>query len=124
MGADAGLFDRQAVSYAEYRPSYPEDLYRDILKFCNFASKPKIALDIATGNGQAAVELANHFEKVIGSSADFRVLTLYELSVPTSLMECSRKLKLAWSLEFVRRRSLPAQSDSLLKECMESKQST
>ena len=65
MGTGTGLFDRQAASYAQYRPSYPEELYRHILKFCDFKAKPKVALDIATGSGQAAVEIARWFEKVL-----------------------------------------------------------
>ena len=64
MALQSSLFDRQAASYAEYRPSYPEELYRHILKFCDYNSKPQVALDAATGSGQAAVELAKHFEKV------------------------------------------------------------
>lgn len=64
MGSQAGLFDRQATSYSEYRPSYPEELYRHILKFCNYDAEPEVALDIATGSGQAAVELSKYFVKV------------------------------------------------------------
>lgn len=65
MGSEDGLFDRQAASYAEFRPSYPEGLYQQILKFCDFKDKPNLALDVATGSGQAAVVLAEYFAKVI-----------------------------------------------------------
>ena len=65
MDPKEDLFGRQARSYAEYRPSYPEELYKFILKFCDFSERPKQALDVATGSGQAAIALAEQFEKVL-----------------------------------------------------------
>ncbi|MEO1053640.1 MAG: class I SAM-dependent methyltransferase [Bacteroidota bacterium] len=54
-------FSQQASIYAQYRPSYPSTLYETILKEVKGFSK---AWDCATGNGQAAKVLAQHFEKV------------------------------------------------------------
>lgn len=54
-------FSSQADDYAAYRPRYPEELYRFILSLTpDFNS----ALDVATGNGQVAVELAKYFDTV------------------------------------------------------------
>lgn len=68
------LFDAQAAQYAEYRPSYPPELYEKLLKFCDFQSQPELALDIATGSGQAAVELAKVFSKVYLLRATHKLL--------------------------------------------------
>jgi ubiquinone/menaquinone biosynthesis C-methylase UbiE len=62
------LFSEQADAYKKYRPVYPQALYDYIL---SFVAERGNALDVATGNGQAATALANHFKKVyaIDSSA-------------------------------------------------------
>ncbi len=55
------LFSTQASDYAKYRPHYPQSLYDYIFKHVeNF----DYAWDCATGNGQAASVLANHFKHV------------------------------------------------------------
>ncbi|MEX1240414.1 MAG: class I SAM-dependent methyltransferase [Cyclobacteriaceae bacterium] len=54
-------FSRQAKEYAAFRPTYPEELYNFIF---NHAKKSSCAWDCATGNGQVARYLANHFERV------------------------------------------------------------
>lgn len=54
-------FSQQAAAYARYRPGYPEKLFEYIL---SFVKERKTAWDCATGNGQAALMLSSHFEKV------------------------------------------------------------
>lgn len=54
-------FSSHASLYATFRPSYPEDLYRFIF---NYVKNKSVAWDCATGNGQVAAYLANHFDKV------------------------------------------------------------
>lgn len=54
-------FSKQANLYAKFRPEYPPELYNFILK--NTKNR-ETAWDCATGNGQAAKVLAQHFEKV------------------------------------------------------------
>lgn len=54
-------FSKQSAGYAKYRPAYPQQLYDFI--FQQVADK-QIAWDCATGNGQAAKELAKVFDKV------------------------------------------------------------
>jgi SAM-dependent methyltransferase len=57
-------FRAQAQLYAEYRPDYPAELFEFI---ASAAPRRKLAWDCATGNGQAAVGLAKHFEQVIAT---------------------------------------------------------
>jgi SAM-dependent methyltransferase len=68
----AALFSssEQASAYASNRPTYPQEIYDEIFKFCDGGRD--LAVDIATGSGQAATALAAHFVKVIaqdGSTA-------------------------------------------------------
>jgi ubiquinone/menaquinone biosynthesis C-methylase UbiE len=58
------LFSDQASLYAQYRPGYPRGLYEYIIQQ---VTNRQLAWDCATGNGQAAVELAQYFEKVIAT---------------------------------------------------------
>jgi ubiquinone/menaquinone biosynthesis C-methylase UbiE len=58
------LFSQQSDLYARYRPTYPKELYEFIL---SFVKEKNTAWDCATGNGQAAVVLADHFKKVIAT---------------------------------------------------------
>jgi SAM-dependent methyltransferase len=55
------LFSNQASTYAAFRPGYPPALFEYIL---SFVSTRESAWDCATGNGQAASELAGYFQKV------------------------------------------------------------
>jgi SAM-dependent methyltransferase len=57
-------FSGHAGSYARYRPDYPSELF-DYL--ASLTPRHEVALDCATGSGQAAVGLARHFNCVIGS---------------------------------------------------------
>src|SRR6188768_1799574 len=58
------LFSKQADLYARYRPAYPKELYEYIL---SFVREKNAVWDCATGNGQAAVVLADYFKKVIAT---------------------------------------------------------
>ena len=57
-------FSRQAADYAKFRPRYPEQLFRWLE---SIAPSNELAWDCATGNGQAAVELAKVFARVIAT---------------------------------------------------------
>ncbi|MFO8025202.1 hypothetical protein [Thiohalophilus sp.] len=59
----ADHFSPQAANYTRYRPHYPPELFAYLASLC---PQYEQALDVATGNGQAAVALGNHFEQVIG----------------------------------------------------------
>ena len=59
-------FSRQAAEYAKFRPRYPREMFEYL---GTIAPAPQLAWDCATGNGQAAVELANVFDCVIATDA-------------------------------------------------------
>lgn len=57
-------FSHFSESYKKYRPSYPEELYLEILKFVKTKDS---CWDCGTGNGQVAVELSKYFKKVFAT---------------------------------------------------------
>jgi ubiquinone/menaquinone biosynthesis C-methylase UbiE len=57
------LFSQAATAYAQFRPTYPAELFEWV---AGLAATRDVAVDLATGNGQAAVALAPHFAQVIG----------------------------------------------------------
>ncbi|MCB0835655.1 MAG: class I SAM-dependent methyltransferase [Bacteroidetes bacterium] len=59
-------FSPQSDDYAKYRPGYPSMLFEVILDHVNDFD---LAWDCATGNGQAARELAPHFSQVFATDA-------------------------------------------------------
>lgn len=54
-------FSQAAAHYAAARPFYPQELFTYLSKLC---SQHEVACDCATGNGQAALGLAQHFSLV------------------------------------------------------------
>ncbi len=59
-------FSGHAAEYAKFRPHYPDELFEHL---ASISPRHELAWDCATGNGQAAVGLARHFEKVIATDA-------------------------------------------------------
>jgi SAM-dependent methyltransferase len=59
-------FSKQAEEYAKFRPRYPQELFRYL---AIIAPATELAWDCATGNGQAAVALAEVFDRVIATDA-------------------------------------------------------
>lgn len=59
-------FSNHALDYARYRPDYPDALYEFLART---ARQHELAWDCGTGNGQAAVALAEHFEDVFATDA-------------------------------------------------------
>jgi len=55
-------FSRQSAAYRRYRPGYPPALFEFVAAR---APDRRLAVDCATGNGQAAVGLARHFDSVL-----------------------------------------------------------
>lgn len=70
------LFSNQASLYAQYRPGYPPELFEYILQHVKGKQQ---AWDCATGNGQAAVELAKHFGKVMATDISEKQLQQAQL---------------------------------------------
>jgi hypothetical protein len=62
-------FSGQASDYARYRPDYPAALFEFL---AGLAPGRRRAWDCATGNGQAAIGLASHFETVVATDASVR----------------------------------------------------
>jgi SAM-dependent methyltransferase len=62
-------FSAQAADYARFRPNYPAELFAWL---AGIAPARGAAWDCGTGNGQAAIGLATHFDSVIATdpSAD------------------------------------------------------
>ena len=56
------LFSLQASDYARFRPTYPRELFAWLAAQ---APARRLAVDVGAGNGQAAVALAAHFERVV-----------------------------------------------------------
>lgn len=56
-------FSGHSNAYEKYRPDYPPALYAWLAGQC---PARRLAVDVATGNGQAAVGLAEYFDAVVG----------------------------------------------------------
>jgi ubiquinone/menaquinone biosynthesis C-methylase UbiE len=56
------LFSTQSSDYARFRPTYPAELFAWL---AGQAPSRRTAVDVGTGSGQAAVELAACFERVL-----------------------------------------------------------
>jgi SAM-dependent methyltransferase len=59
-------FSRQSAAYSRYRPEYPPELIEFVAAQ---APARRLAVDCATGNGQAALALARHFAAVLAVDA-------------------------------------------------------
>lgn len=59
-------FSKQSADYAEFRPHYPREMFEYL---GSISPTRESAWDCATGNGQAAVELAEVFDRVIATDA-------------------------------------------------------
>jgi SAM-dependent methyltransferase len=59
-------FSAQAADYGRYRPTYPVPLFEWL---ASAAPARRLVWDCATGNGQAAIGLAPHFESVLATDA-------------------------------------------------------
>jgi SAM-dependent methyltransferase len=59
-------FSGQAVAYGKYRPRYPRELFAWLA--ANAPSRD-LAVDVATGNGQAAIALSEFFHEIVATDA-------------------------------------------------------
>jgi SAM-dependent methyltransferase len=66
MGPFADHFSVCAGSYAAFRPSYPTGLIETL---AGWSPSRQLAWDVGTGNGQAAVLLADRFARVVATDA-------------------------------------------------------
>ncbi|MDP6933288.1 MAG: class I SAM-dependent methyltransferase [Myxococcota bacterium] len=66
-------FSGHASAYSRYRPQYPQELFQWL---ASLAPSRVRAWDCATGNGQAAVALAQLFEEVVATDASAEQLAV------------------------------------------------
>ncbi len=59
-------FSAQSGQYAQYRPKYPDEMYAYLASIAPIRS---LVWDCGTGNGQAAVGLAQYFDRVYATDA-------------------------------------------------------
>jgi len=64
-------FSERAAEYARFRPRYPAELFEALAEL---APGHRLAWDCGTGNGQAAVGLAAHFQRVMATDASAQQL--------------------------------------------------
>ncbi len=57
-------FSERAANYAAYRPLYPQTLFEFV---ASLSPEHRTVLDCGTGNGQAAIGLVTHFDRVIAT---------------------------------------------------------
>ncbi|KAJ9177840.1 hypothetical protein P3X46_013007 [Hevea brasiliensis] len=60
----AGLYDKQAAIYADARPTFPSQWFSMLAALTPHHS---LAWDAGTGNGQAAISVAEHYDQVIAT---------------------------------------------------------
>jgi len=61
-------FSKQAQYYAKYRPSYPKEMYLQIMAY---VKERACAWDCGTGNGQVAVALSEFFKTIYATDISF-----------------------------------------------------
>jgi SAM-dependent methyltransferase len=59
-------FSRHSQEYSVFRPCYPAQLFSSLASLCSVRD---VAWDCATGSGQAAIGLADHFRTVMATDA-------------------------------------------------------
>ncbi len=64
-------FSKHAATYARYRPTYPAALFEHL---AGAAPGRELAWDCGCGNGQCALALAKHFQRVVASDGSRRQL--------------------------------------------------
>lgn len=85
MAEFADHFSSSAKTYSQFRPHYPEALFNFLVEQ---SAGHDCAWDCATGSGQSASMLANHFEHVIASDASYQQLQNAQQSDRVSYFTC------------------------------------
>jgi SAM-dependent methyltransferase len=93
-------FSKQSAAYAKYRPRYPDKLFSYL---ASLTPEHRCALDCATGNGQAALGLAQYFDRVIAIDISEK-----------QIAEAPLHLRIQYNVGRVERLELPAQSADLV----------
>lgn len=86
-------FSAKAAGYAKARPTYPPELFQVL---ASLAPGRSLAWDAGTGNGQAAVALAAHFERVVATDPSAAQLAAAVAHPGVTYRQCAeRALELA-----------------------------
>lgn len=93
-------FSGQSNTYERYRPDYPPELFAWL---AGQAPGCRLAVDVATGNGQAALGLARHFESVVATEPS-----------AAQLRESRADPRVGYRLESAESISLPSDSADLV----------
>ncbi|MCP9339697.1 class I SAM-dependent methyltransferase [Stutzerimonas xanthomarina] len=72
MGDSVQLFSIRPDDYAQFRPTYPNSLFKWLAEQC---PATRCALDVAAGSGQATRPLLDHFHRVVACDASSDQLT-------------------------------------------------
>lgn len=64
-------FSKQASTYKKFRPTYPKELFEYVSSLCK---EHGLAWDCATGSGQAAIDIAEYFNRVIATDLSAKQL--------------------------------------------------
>ena len=97
---NVSTFTVGAAQYARFRPTYPASLFTLL---ASLAPARELAWDCATGTGQAAVALANHFDQVVGTDVSTE-----------QIQGASRHEKITYSVSAAERSTLATGSVDLL----------
>lgn len=79
------LFSEQSSNYMTFRPRYPEEVFRWLSEQ---TLSHDLAWDCGTGNGQAAVQLAKYYSKVIATDPSSEQL---KFAMPSEQIEYRRE---------------------------------
>ncbi len=93
-------FSGQSSAYRKYRPEYPQALFGWLAAI---VPGRRLAIDVATGNGQAAIGLAGHFDTVIATEPS-----------AAQLREARRHARIEYRLEAAEAISVEAGSADLV----------
>lgn len=93
-------FSGQAGAYERYRPRYPRELFTWL---ASNSPGRDVAVDVATGNGQAAIALAEFFDSVVATDAS-----------AAQLKESQARPRVRYVCEPAERISLPDSSADLI----------
>jgi len=79
-------FSGNAEGYSKFRPDYPAQLFSYLASISPARNR---AWDCATGSGQAAVKLSDHFREVIATDASSRQLQHAQLRTNVSYLQAN-----------------------------------
>jgi SAM-dependent methyltransferase len=115
-------FSGHASAYAAFRPTYPIGLFDAVAAI---ARQRRLAVDVATGSGQAAAGLVAHFERVVGfdggigqiAAADRRGTVRYAAAVAECIPlsdRCADLITVAQALHWFDRPAFFREADRIL----------